>query len=149
MSHRHTITIVLLLVHSVVAACCSLVPNYEVLPTPIASSFYEPGRGWDVRTGSPDTVRNPDVGVTVHEGLAKLDAGNTENVDAKITVPLVEWIGGTLGITNSEKIQLSLQGQRPRTRTSESVPREGTGVRRTQEPCQPSDRHRWSTVFQR
>jgi hypothetical protein len=83
-----------------------------VLSVPVAGTHYEPGRGWNTAIGSPDTQRAAEVTVTEHQGLGSLEAGDTTGLDAKISVPVIEWIGGALGIRDTEKVGLSLQSLR-------------------------------------
>ena len=107
--------LVIALLPAVLIACGSgrrLVANYEVLPVPAALSLYEPGRGWNLALGAPDTARPPGTSVETHPGLDRLDAGDRRDLVARLQIPPAGWIGGALGLESRARASLELGGLR-------------------------------------
>ncbi len=98
------------------AACgtrASLIESYEVLRVPVAAAQYDAGRGWNSAIGAPDTPRPGDLAVATHEGVTGLETTTDRTaLDFKLTLPVIDWIGGKLGLKSTERITLQLKGLR-------------------------------------
>jgi len=96
------------------AACGTrgrLIENYEVLRVPVAAAQYEAGRGWNSAIGAPDTPRPADLSVATQEGVTSLETTTDRTaLDFKLAIPVIDWLGGKLGLKSTERLTLKLRG---------------------------------------
>ncbi|HZE95660.1 MAG TPA: hypothetical protein VE981_01405 [Planctomycetota bacterium] len=83
------------------ACSSSLIADYEVLPVPAGRDLYAVGRPWSVDYKGPVGVGAPKWGTA--DGVESLKSSTPKNqAELSLKVPLLKWIGGSLGFTESE-----------------------------------------------
>jgi hypothetical protein len=111
---KTTITVLLLVAAAALPACngAPLMPDYEVLEVPRPEQQYKPGQKWNKDLPGPTQPAAPNVPVASNPGLANVKVGDKSGFKADLKVPVIKWIGGSLGLDSNESVGLELKSLR-------------------------------------
>jgi hypothetical protein len=101
-----TIT-VLLLAATLAAQGCSAIADYEVLDVPRPPEQYKPGQKWSREVPGPTQPAASDVPTATNRGLDSVKMDDKSGFEANLKVPVLKWIGGSLGISSEKRFELS------------------------------------------
>ena len=87
-----------------------LIPNYEVLLVPAGAERYPVGYRWNVEIKAVDSAAPvvDQAAIATADGVSSLHTGTDRNFEAKLKVPVIEWIGGSLGIKTTDVVEIRL-----------------------------------------
>ena len=82
-----------------------LIPGYEVLPLPAGTNQYQAGTEWLPRIGTSGGLLAP---VRNAPGLNQDFIDKTNQASLSLTVPLIKWLSGVLGLESKEVVVLQM-----------------------------------------